>query len=107
MNPKLMVKKGGKCPPGNINDWFFEANGLKEHVLKKLPKQIASKLNVDQTSFGRYPENLLISRRRYNKAYAVSSDWLSRLRRPCSQEDSSTECAASRCSNMLCTHMTH
>ena len=73
MNPKLMVKKGGKCPPGNINDWFFEASGLKEHVLKKLPKAVASKINVDQTTFGRYPENLLISRRRFNKAYAVKT----------------------------------
>ena len=71
MNPKLMVKKGGKCPPGNINDWFFEANSLKEHLLKKLPKPIAQKINVEQSSFGRYPENLLISRKRYNKAYKV------------------------------------
>lgn len=71
MNPKMMVKKGGKCPPGNINSWFFEASGLKEHVLKKLPKQVASKINFEQTTFGRYPENLLISRRRFNHAYAV------------------------------------
>lgn len=71
MNPRMMVKKGGKCPPGNINEWFLEASGLKEHVLKKLPKPIASKIKFDQTTFGRYPENLLISRRRFNKAYAV------------------------------------
>lgn len=74
MNPKMMVKKGGKCPPGNINNWFFEASGLKEHVLKKLPKQVASKINFEQTTFGRYPENLLISRRRFNHAYADIAD---------------------------------
>ena len=83
MNPKLMVKKGGKCPPGNINDWFFEANGLKEHLIKKLPKPVAQKLNVDQTSFGRYPENLLISRKRFNKAYKVTAFCLTRLLSTC------------------------
>lgn len=72
MNPKMMVKKGGKCPEGHINSWFFEGNGLKEHVAKKLPKQTASKLQYGQLDFKRYPENLLNSRRRYNRAFQVA-----------------------------------
>lgn len=71
MNPKLMVKKGGKCPPGDINTWFFEGNGLKDHVHKKLPSATASKMQVGTPSFGRFPENLLISRRRFGKAFQV------------------------------------
>lgn len=71
MNPKMMVKKGGKCPDGHINSWFFEGNGLKEHVSKKLPKQTASKVQFGQKDFKRYPENLLNSRRRYNRAFQV------------------------------------
>lgn len=73
MNPKMMVKKGGKCPEGHINSWFFEGNGLKEHVAKKLPKQTASKLQYGQLDFKRYPENLLNSRRRYNRAFQVAT----------------------------------
>ena len=73
MNPKLMVKKGGKCPPGDINTWFFEGNGLKDHVHKKLPSATASKVQVGTPSFGRFPENLLISRRRFGKAFQVPS----------------------------------
>lgn len=72
MNPKMMVKKGGKCPEGHINSWFFEGNGLKDHVSKKLPKAIASKLQFGQSDFKRYPENLLNSRRRYNRAFQVT-----------------------------------
>jgi len=71
MNPKLMVKKGGKCPPGGINTWFFEGNGLKDHVHKKLPSTTASKMQVGKPNFGHYPENLLISRRRFSKAFQV------------------------------------
>jgi hypothetical protein len=71
MNPKLMVKKGGKCPPGDINTWFFEGNGLKDHVQKKLPSTTASKVQVGKPNFGHYPENLLISRRRFSKAFQV------------------------------------
>ncbi|KAL3132345.1 hypothetical protein ABBQ32_008922 [Trebouxia sp. C0010 RCD-2024] len=74
MNPKMMVKKGGKCPEGHINSWFFEGNGLKEHVAKKLPKQTASKLQYGQLDFKRYPENLLNSRRRYNRAFQAIAD---------------------------------
>lgn len=66
-----MVKKGGKCPDGHINSWFFEGNGLKDHVSKKLPKATASKLHIGQPDFKRYPENLLNSRRRYNRAFQV------------------------------------
>lgn len=73
MNPKLMVKKGGKCPPGDINTWFFEGNGLKDHVHKKLPSATASKMQVGTPNFGRFPENLLISRRRFGKAFQVPS----------------------------------
>ena len=71
MNPKMMVKKGGRCPDGNINDWFFEGNGLQDHVSKKLPKETASKLHVGKSRFGKYPENLLNSRRRFGKAFQV------------------------------------
>lgn len=71
MNPKLMVKKDGKCPPGDINTWFFEGNGLKDHVHKKLPSTTASKMQVGKPNFGHYPENLLISRRRFSKAFQV------------------------------------
>lgn len=74
MNPKLMVKKGGKCPPGDINTWFFEGNGLKDHVYKKLPSTTASKMQVGRPNFGQYPENLLISRRRFSKAFQAIAE---------------------------------
>ncbi|DBA67670.1 TPA: hypothetical protein ACH3X2_001262 [Trebouxia sp. C0005] len=74
MNPKLMVKKGGKCPPGDINTWFFEGDGLKDHVHKKLPSTTASKMQVGRPNFGQYPENLLISRRRFSKAFQAIAE---------------------------------
>ena len=77
MNPKMMVKKGGKCPDGHINSWFFEGNGLKEHVSKKLPKATASKLQIGQSDFKRYPENLLNSRQRFNRAFQVLTGFVS------------------------------
>ena len=73
MNPKMMVKKGGKCPEGDINTWFFEGDSLRDHVHKKLPKATASKMQIGQTKFGQYPENLLMSRRRFGKAFQVCS----------------------------------
>ena len=71
MNPKLMVKKGGRCPDGDINNWFLEGKDLKDHVGKKLPKETANQLQIGQPKFGRYPENLLISRRRFTRAFNV------------------------------------
>lgn len=35
--PFIMVKKGGKLPEGNINDWFFEKGDLKSSLPGRLP----------------------------------------------------------------------
>ena len=33
-----MVKKGGKLPPGHINDWFWEDKDMKDYMATRLPK---------------------------------------------------------------------
>ena len=35
--PFIMVKKGGKLPEGNINDWFFEKGDLKSSLPGRMP----------------------------------------------------------------------
>ncbi|KAK9816577.1 hypothetical protein WJX72_002145 [[Myrmecia] bisecta] len=75
MNPGIMVKKGGSVPPGHINNWFWEkGNTLKEHLSLKLPKEIFSQINIGQDRFGRFPENLANSRKRYIRAFQAIAD---------------------------------
>ena len=38
LNPWIMVKKGGKLPPGHINDWFWEDKDMKDYMATRLPK---------------------------------------------------------------------
>ena len=35
--PFIMVKKGGKLPEGNINNWFFERGDLKSSLPGRMP----------------------------------------------------------------------
>ena len=42
LNPWIMVKKGGKLPPGHINDWFWEDKDMKDYMATRLPKGVMS-----------------------------------------------------------------
>ena len=33
-----MVKKGGKLPPGHINEWFWEDKDMKDYIATRLPQ---------------------------------------------------------------------
>eukprot|EP00884_Botryococcus_braunii_P010498 jgi/Botrbrau1/1944/Bobra.0005s0037.2 len=74
LNPRILVRKGGKVPPGNINDWFFEGGDFEHHIRKRFPADIAERVGVGETRFGRYPENLLNSRARYMRAFEDIAD---------------------------------
>lgn len=74
LNPWIMVKKGGKLPPGHINEWFWEDKDMKDYIATRLPQDIASRVKYGQQTFLRFPENLLNSRARYAKAFQDIAD---------------------------------
>ncbi len=65
-----MVKKGASVPAGHINEWFWEGD-VRDHLLKKLPKDVARRMQIGQTKFYRFPENLYQSRKRYIRSFQV------------------------------------
>lgn len=70
LNPHIMVKKGASVPAGHINEWFWEGD-VRDHLLKKLPKDVARRMQIGQTKFYRFPENLYQSRKRYIRSFQV------------------------------------
>jgi hypothetical protein len=42
LNPRILVRKGGKVPDGHINDWFFLDGDLEGHIKKRFPEGQAS-----------------------------------------------------------------
>ena len=70
LNPHIMVKKGASVPAGHINEWFWEGDA-RDHLRKKLPKDVAEKMRIGMTKFYRFPENLYQSRKRYIRSFQV------------------------------------
>ena len=48
--PFIMVKKGGKLPEGNINDWFFERGDLKSSLPGRLPAGASIRISKPKPS---------------------------------------------------------
>ena len=67
-----MVKKGASVPAGHINEWFWEGD-VRDHLRKKLPKDVAEKMQIGMTKFYRFPENLYQSRKRYIRSFQVDT----------------------------------
>ncbi|KAK9814497.1 hypothetical protein WJX72_006792 [[Myrmecia] bisecta] len=72
--PRIMVKNGARLPEGHINDWFWERGSMQDSLPPKLPKEVMAKIKLGQQTFGRFPENLINSRPRFERGFQEAAD---------------------------------